>query len=442
MAHKVGSNTGGRGGKTGGGQGGAKSGGKSRPGARQPAGRKSGTAGASKSGQSGKSGSGGYGKSSSGTGAQAGKGRRQDAGTKTYSKPSTGGQARGAATKGGPSRGPESSGGPARSPEYKGGASRGAKPAGQPARGGQGRTADVRGGGRSGGRANAKAAARIGAKPRTDTRVKVLKDERLREFDRTRGDDTGRTLELDNKVVGVNPVMELLRSGGRTIDTVFVDSEKGGKAIGDIIKAAREHGITVKFAPKEALDKMSIGLRHQGAVAVVSPKPYADPDELVAAAFNKSETPLFVLLDGVEDPQNLGAIIRTADCAGVDGVFIPEHRAAHLSASVARASAGALEHVPVAKVKNLAAFIDRLKERGVWVVGVEAGSGKKHTGIKLDMPVAVVMGGEGTGVRPVVLKSCDAVVSLPMMGRVNSLNVSVATGIMLYEALRQRAAKG
>jgi 23S rRNA (guanosine2251-2'-O)-methyltransferase len=244
--------------------------------------------------------------------------------------------------------------------------------------------------------------------------------------------------ELENKVVGVNPVMELLKAGGRTVDTLFIDSTKGGKIFNDLITTARGLGITVKFAPKEALDGMSVGLRHQGAVAVVSPKEYADPDVLLAAAFAGETMPLFILLDGVEDPQNLGAVIRTADCAGVDGVFIPEHRAAHLSASVSKASAGAIEHVPVAKVGNMAKFIQTLKDRGVWVVGVEAGSDNVYTGFRMDVPVAVVLGGEGTGVRPVVLKSCDEVVSLPMFGHVNSLNVSVAAGVVLYEVLRQR----
>lgn len=246
------------------------------------------------------------------------------------------------------------------------------------------------------------------------------------------------TNELEGKVVGLNPVIELLKSGGRKVDTVFIDSSKGGKLFNDIMSSARRLGITVKLVPKEALDGMSPGIRHQGAVAVVSPKEYADPEELVKAALEKPVPPLFVLLDGVEDPQNLGSVIRTADAAGADGVFIPEHRAAHLSASVSRASAGALEHVPVAKVGNMAAFIEELKKSGVWVVGIETGSGHGYAGFNMDVPLAVVLGSEGAGVRPVVLKACDEVVSLPMRGRVNSLNVSVAAGIVLYEVIRQR----
>jgi len=247
--------------------------------------------------------------------------------------------------------------------------------------------------------------------------------------------------ELEGKVVGLNPVLELLRAGSRKVDTVFIDSDKGGKLFNDIVSTARAQGITVKLVPKSGLDAMSPGLKHQGAVAVVSPKEYADPDALVEAALASGKQPLFVLLDGVEDPQNLGSVIRTADAAGADGVFIPEHRAAHLSASVSRASAGALEHVSVAKVGNMAAFIETLKKKGVWVVGLEAGSGKGYTEFNMDVPVALVLGSEGAGVRPVVLKACDEVVSLPMQGMVNSLNVSVAAGVMLYEVVRQRLQK-
>jgi len=252
------------------------------------------------------------------------------------------------------------------------------------------------------------------------------------------GEQDWYTPELEGKVVGLNPVLELLKSGGRKRDTVVIDSAKGGKLFNDIMSVARGQGITVKLVPKEALDGMSAGLRHQGAVAVVSPKEYADPEELVGSALEKQSPPLFVLLDGVEDPQNLGSVIRTADAAGADGIFIPEHRAAHLSASVARASAGALEHVPVAKVKNMTSFIESLKKRGIWVVGIETVGGRGYTEFNMDVPLAVVLGGEGTGVRPVVLNSCDEVVSLPMLGRVNSLNVSVAAGIVLYEVVKQR----
>jgi 23S rRNA (guanosine2251-2'-O)-methyltransferase len=150
------------------------------------------------------------------------------------------------------------------------------------------------------------------------------------------------------------------------------------------------------------------------------------------------DPPLVVLLDGVEDPHNLGAILRTCECAGVDGVFIPEHRAAGLNETVAKTSAGAVEYVRVARVTNLVPLIDELKDRGLWVVGVEGGTGNLYSDFDLEIPLAVVLGSEGKGVRRLVREKCDAIVSIPMRGKINSLNVSVAAGVVLFEALRQR----
>jgi 23S rRNA (guanosine2251-2'-O)-methyltransferase len=158
----------------------------------------------------------------------------------------------------------------------------------------------------------------------------------------------------------------------------------------------------------------------------------------VEKALAKGKLPLLLILDGIEDPQNLGAIIRTAESAGVDGIIIPEHRAAHLSSAVARASAGALEHMPVAKVFNIAGFIGALKDKGFWVLGLAGEAEQDYTAFDMNLPLAVVLGSEGSGIRPLVRKSCDALVSLPMLGKVSSLNVSVASGIMLYEIIRQR----
>ncbi|MBI5189527.1 MAG: 23S rRNA (guanosine(2251)-2'-O)-methyltransferase RlmB [Nitrospirae bacterium] len=245
----------------------------------------------------------------------------------------------------------------------------------------------------------------------------------------------------DDKVMGVNPVLEMLRSGARAVDTVYIDKDKGGPQFAQMITLARQAGITVKVVPREALDKLSLGFRHQGAIASVAPKAYADADDIVASSLKKDRPALIVVLDGVEDPQNLGSIIRTAETAGADGVIIPEHRAAHLTASVARASAGALEHMPVAKVTSLTGFLGALKEKGFWVVGFEAGTGTDYTSFGMDVPLAVVLGSEGGGVRPGVKKVCDALVSLPVLGKISSLNVSVTAGIVLFEALRQRAAK-
>ncbi len=246
---------------------------------------------------------------------------------------------------------------------------------------------------------------------------------------------------LEEKVMGINPVMELLKSGGRPVDALYIDREKGGKLFRDIIALARQSGVKLVVAPKEALDKMSGGLRHQGALATVAAKQYADFHGLSVRMREGGGLPLLVILDGIEDPQNLGSIIRTAESAGVDMVVVPQHRAAHMTASVARASSGALEHVPVARVSNLVEAITYLKKKGFWVLGLEGGAGADYTGFDMNVPLAVVIGGEGKGVRPVIKKACDAVASLPMFGKVNSLNASVAAGVVLYEALRQRGIK-
>jgi 23S rRNA (guanosine2251-2'-O)-methyltransferase len=245
---------------------------------------------------------------------------------------------------------------------------------------------------------------------------------------------------MDEKVMGLNPVIELLRSGGRPVGTILIDHEKGGKQFEEIIGLAKSKSITVKMVPKSALDSLSGLLRHQGAIAIVAPKEYSDPYVIVEEALRNKKAPIVLVLDGVEDPHNLGAVIRTAESAGVDCVIIPEHRAAHLTAAVARASAGALEHMPIGKVTNLVNYIDFLKEKGFWVIGLSGESRKDYTAFDMTVPIAAVMGSEGTGIRPIVEKACDEVVSLPMMGKVSSLNVSVAAGVLLYEVVRQRKA--
>ena len=256
-------------------------------------------------------------------------------------------------------------------------------------------------------------------------------------------EDTARPQDSsDEMVIGINPVLELLRSGSRPIGALLVDKDKGGPQFEEMIRLARKSNITLKVVPRSALDNVSNLGRHQGVVASVAPKPYADPHEMVADALKKSKTPLIILLDGVEDPHNLGAVIRTAESCGADGIVIPEHRAAHLTAAVSRASAGALEHMPVAKVANLVTFIEYLKEQGFWSIGLAGEAAQDYTTFDLTTPLAVVVGSEGTGIRPIVRKACDMLASIPMLGKVSSLNVSVATGIILYEAVRQRRSKG
>jgi len=293
------------------------------------------------------------------------------------------------------------------------------------------------GGAGASGKGSGRAAGRIKSGKSGQAAYSAKKQSRPDRPERPQGPVT-EPVEHDDRVCGINPVMELLRSGGRAADTIYVDKDKGGKLIGDIIKGARKNGVTLKLVPKEAVAKLAAGVRHQGVVAMVTPKAYADGDEMIKKALAGSGKPLIVLLDGVEDPRNLGSIIRSAEAAGVDGVVIPEHRAARLNATVAKSSAGALEHMPVAKVTNLAAFIKKLKDSGFWILGVEGGSDKNYTDFGMDVPLAIALGGEGTGLRDVVKDVCDAVVSIPMLGRVGSLNVSVAAGIALYEVVRQR----
>ncbi|MHB8173154.1 MAG: 23S rRNA (guanosine(2251)-2'-O)-methyltransferase RlmB [Nitrospirota bacterium] len=242
-------------------------------------------------------------------------------------------------------------------------------------------------------------------------------------------------------VAGINPVLELLRSGSRPIDALFIDKDKGGSQFEQMLAIARQKGVQVRVVPRAALEKMAFGVRHQGVVATVPPKEYSDPYKLAEDAINKGKSPLLVILDGVEDPHNLGAIIRTAEGAGADGLVIPEHRAAHLTSTVSRASAGALEHIPVAKVSNLANYLDFIKEKGFWAVGLTGDAKDAYNKPDLTVPLALVLGGEGAGIRPVIRNSCDMLVSLPMLGKVLSLNVSVAAGIMLYEVIRQRLGK-
>lgn len=244
--------------------------------------------------------------------------------------------------------------------------------------------------------------------------------------------------EPEDRVWGINPVLELLRSGARPVDAIWVDSEKGGKQFGEIITLARKKGIAVKFIPKEGLDGMSGAQRHQGVIAAVSPKEYADPYAVAEAALKSKKAPLLIILDGIEDPHNLGAIIRTAESSGADGIVLPEHRAAHLTTTVAKASAGALEYMPVAKVTSLAGYLDFLKEKGFWIAGLAGESGKEYGSFDMTVPLAVVLGSEGEGIRSLIKKKCDVLLSLPMLGKVSSLNVSVAAGVVLYEAVRQR----
>jgi 23S rRNA (guanosine2251-2'-O)-methyltransferase len=238
-----------------------------------------------------------------------------------------------------------------------------------------------------------------------------------------------------NLICGINPVLEALSARTRHFDRLLVVKGLRNRRVSEAITHASRLGIPLRFEARETLDRLAGGVPHQGLIAVVSAKPAMSLETVVEQA----RTPaLLVALDGVEDPRNLGAILRTAEAAGADGVLVPDRHSAGLSETVARASAGALEHVKVARVGNLVQALESLKARGYWVVGFDASATQRWDAVDLKGPVVLVLGGEGRGIRRLVREHCDHLASLPLFGHVGSLNVSVAAGIALYEAVRQR----
>lgn len=243
--------------------------------------------------------------------------------------------------------------------------------------------------------------------------------------------------ELDEcVVVGRNAVKELL-SGGRDVEKIYIQSGDREGSINLLLGIASERKIPIFEADRRKLDMLSHGERHQGIVAIAAERNYYTVEQILAYAEEKGETPFLVILDGVEDPHNLGAIIRSAECCGAHGVIIPKRRAVGLTGTVAKASAGAIEHMRVAKVTNLSMTIDYLKERGLWLYAADMGGTEYY---KTDMKgaVCVVLGGEGFGVSRLIKEKCDFVVSIPLYGSVNSMNVSCAAAVVLAEAARQR----
>ena len=237
-------------------------------------------------------------------------------------------------------------------------------------------------------------------------------------------------------IEGRNAVMEAFRSG-KTIDRVYVLKGCQDGPINSILREARKHDTLVNFVAKERLDQMSETGKHQGVIASAAAYAYAEVKDMLKLAEEKGEPPFLFLLDDIEDPHNLGAIIRTANLAGAHGVIIPKRRAVGLTATVARTSAGALNYTPVAKVTNLSATIEELKEKGLWFVCADMG-GTTMYDLNLTGPIGLVIGNEGDGVSRLVKEKCDFVVSIPMKGEIDSLNASVAAGVLAYEIVRQR----
>src|SRR5216684_3693806 len=242
-----------------------------------------------------------------------------------------------------------------------------------------------------------------------------------------------------NFIYGINAVAEALKARGRAFEWVGVSKERHDLRLQRVVHECRRQGVAVRFLMRPELDRMAGNNAHQGVVAVTSAKQYNDLDDVVAA--KRGNYSLVVVLDGVEDPHNLGAILRTADAAGGDGVVIPERRAAGVTPTVTKASAGASEHLPIAKVTNIARTLEELKLKHLWIVGLDERASQTYDSLDYNMDCAIVLGAEGKGVHDLVRKKCDFLVSIPMLGKVPSLNVSVAAGVVLYEIVRQRRKK-
>ena len=243
--------------------------------------------------------------------------------------------------------------------------------------------------------------------------------------------------EADGLIEGRNAVIEALRAG-TAIDKIYIARGETDAALGHIASAARNKGIVVTEADRRKLDGMSRTKSHQGVIAVAAVREYASVDDILNAARERDEAPLVVVCDELSDPHNLGAVIRTAECAGAHGVIIPKRRSAGLTAIVAKTSAGAVSYLPVARVPNLTAVLKELKEQGLWVYGADAGGTTPLYEADLKGPAAIVIGSEGDGLGRLVREQCDFLVSIPMRGRINSLNASAAAAVVLYEAVRQR----
>lgn len=242
-------------------------------------------------------------------------------------------------------------------------------------------------------------------------------------------------------IYGLIPVLEALRAGQRTVDHITIAEGARHERLRELLALAKKAGVPVHRVPRAHLNRSLKDTTHQGIVARIAAGQYFDAEELLEQLASKpsDQPPLILALDGIEDPRNLGAILRTAECAGVDGVFIPERRAVGLTEVVSKAAAGAVEYIPLARVTNVVRLIQQLKERNIWVVGAAEEGPSDYTSWDWTLPSAIFLGNEGSGLHRLVKERCDTLVRIPVLGHLKSLNVSVAAGVLLYEALRQRA---
>ena len=243
---------------------------------------------------------------------------------------------------------------------------------------------------------------------------------------------------MEDIVIGRNSVLELIKSG-KDINKLYIQKGNRHGSINEIISRARENKIVIKEVEKNKLDEMCENQNHQGVIATVPPFEYSDIDDILNLAKQKNEDPFIIILDEIEDPHNLGSIIRTAECVGAHGVIIPKRRSAEVNSTVNKSSAGAVQYVKVARVNNLNDTIKYLKENDVWIYGTDAGAKSYYNEQNYKGGVAIVIGSEGYGMNKLVAKNCDFLVKIPMKGKVNSLNASVSAAIMMYEVLNQRS---
>ena len=246
-------------------------------------------------------------------------------------------------------------------------------------------------------------------------------------------------IPAENLLAGKNAVAEAL-AAGRGINTLYLVDGMHGSAAGELIELAKTKGVPYRMISREKLDSLAQGIRHQGVLAIAAPVRYVEVEEILSRAEEKGDVPFLMLLDELEDPHNLGALLRTADAVGIHGILIPKRRSVPLNATVAKTSAGAIEHVPVARIGNVAQTVRRLKEKGLWVIGADM-TGEVAWKADLTGPTLLIVGNEGYGMSRLTRELCDIVVKLPMHGKINSLNASVAGGVLAYEILRQRSLK-
>jgi len=246
---------------------------------------------------------------------------------------------------------------------------------------------------------------------------------------------------LQDKITGINAVTEALQ-GGRKVEMLYIVEGPESKRITAVKEEAIRQKLPIKFLKRERMDGMAGNDRHQGVIALVEAYAYAELEDIMALAARRNETPFLVILDGIEDPHNLGAIIRTAECAGVHGIIIPKHHAAEITPAVGRASAGAVEHMLVVKTTNLVNAIKELKEQGFWIIGADVNGQRDYYSVSIPTPAALVIGSEGKGMHRLVKEHCDLLLRIPLNGKVNSLNASVAGALLIYEVIRQRSMEG